>query len=251
MYVMGDVHGQYAKLVGVLQGAGLINERLAWSGATEHLWFMGDFVDRGPEGLGVIDLVMRLQGEAAQVGGLVGALMGNHEPLLLSARLFPDKPAGGPGGTFLKDWEMNGGVAADLAGLTDRHVEWLVGLPHLVHLDGRLFVHADALFYYRYGRTVAEVNGALGRVLRSDDVAAWDQLLGDYSEHGAFRDAAAAREFLATYGGRQIVHGHTPVHRMTGRPAGEVRAPYVYAEGLCINTDGGMYSGGPGFLWAL
>ncbi|HYF78955.1 MAG TPA: metallophosphoesterase [Symbiobacteriaceae bacterium] len=250
MYVMGDVHGQYAKVVTVLQGAGLIDQRLAWNGGTNHLWFLGDFVDRGPDGLGVIDLVMRLQGEAAQDGGVVGALLGNHEPLLLAARLFADHPAGGPGGTFLRDWELNGGIAGDLAGLTDRHIEWLVGLRHMVHLDGRLFVHADALFYCRYGQTADEVNAAMGRVLQSDDPAVWDQLLGDFSERNAFLDggADAARKFLATYGGRQIVHGHTPIHRMAGQRADEVRAPYVYADGLCINFDGGMNSGGPGFV---
>lgn len=253
MYVMGDIHGQYGKLVSVLQGAGLIDHRLAWSGGRNHLWFLGDFVDRGPDGLGVIDLVMRLQGEAAADGGLVGALMGNHEPLLLAARLFPDHPAGGPGGTFRKDWEINGGVAADLAGLTDRHVEWLKGLPHMLHLDGRLFVHADALFYYRYGESVDEVNAAIGRVVHSDDPAVWDRLLGEFSERNAFLDggAEAARQFLATYGGRQIVHGHTPLHRMSGQPPAEVRAPYDYAEGLCINVDGGMNNGGPGFVCRL
>lgn len=250
MYVMGDIHGQYAKMVTVLQEAGLIDQRLVWCGGTNRLWFLGDFVDRGPDGIGVIDLVMRLQGEAAQEGGQVGAVMGNHEPLLLAARLFPDHPSGGPGGTFRKDWELNGGIAADLAGLTDRHAAWLAGLPHMLHLDGRLVVHADALFYYRYGQTSDEVNAAIGRVLHSDDTAAWDQLLGDFSERNAFLDggAEAARDFLARYGGRQIVHGHTPLHRMSGQEAGGVRAPYVYADGLCINFDGGMNSGGPGFV---
>lgn len=27
-----------------------------------------------------------------------------------------------------------------------------------------------------------------------------------------------------------------------------VTAPYTYAGGRCINVDGGMYRGGPGFL---
>lgn len=253
MYVMGDIHGQYAKLTRVLQEARLVDQRLAWSGGSETLWFMGDFIDRGPEGLAVIDLLMRLQGEAAAAGGTVGALMGNHEPLLLSARLFPNAPAGGPGGTFLKDWEANGGVAADLLGLTERHVEWLLELPHMLHLDGRLFVHADALFYYRYGKTAEEVNRSLANVLRSSDTIAWDKLLGDFSERDAFfrGGAETAQEFLQTYSGTQIVHGHTPLHRMAGQKASESTAPYIYADGLCINVDGGLYCGGPGFVCKL
>lgn len=247
MYIVGDIHGQYAKLITLLQTSGLIDTQLAWAAQKSTLWFMGDFVDRGPDGLAVVDLVMRLQREAAEDGGTVGALMGNHEPLLLGALLFPNEPTTGPGGTFLTDWERNGGVPADLHGLTDRHVDWLLNLPHMVHLDDRLLLHADALFYYRYGHTADEVNANMTKVLHSKDTEAWDHLLGDFSEREAFAKPggeAAARTFLQTYGGRQIMHGHTPLHRMTL----DTTKPYLYASGLCVNVDGGMYCGGPGFI---
>lgn len=31
-YVVGDIHGQYAKLVQLLQRAGLVGDSLAWTG---------------------------------------------------------------------------------------------------------------------------------------------------------------------------------------------------------------------------
>ncbi len=29
------------------------------------------------------------------------------------------------------------------------------------------------------------------------------------------------------------------------------KAPFIYANGLCVNVDGGMYLGGPGFVYRL
>jgi len=36
---------------------------------------------------------------------------------------------------------------------------------------------------------------------------------------------------------------------MLGRPDDQVTEPLVYAGGLCVNVDGGMYRGGPGFVY--
>src|SRR5690242_8301691 len=88
LFIIGDVHGQLEKLIRLLRGAGLVGKDLAWSGGGKRLWLLGDYVDRGPDGIGVLELVMRLQGEAARAGGEVGALLGNHDVLLLSARRF-------------------------------------------------------------------------------------------------------------------------------------------------------------------
>ena len=256
IYVIGDVHGQYEKLVGLLRDAKLIGTDLRWSGGPATLWFMGDFFDRGPDGIGVVDLVMRLQTEAAAVGGQVRSLLGNHEPLILAAYRFDTHVTTGVGGAFLRDWERNGGVAADLTRLTPEHMTWITNLPAMAHVGDRLFAHADATFYRRYGRSVAEVNRAFSILLRSDDLDAWDGLLGDFAERLAFDDAhaygtASAREFLDRFGGRQLIHGHTPICYVNHRPPGEVTHALVYAGGLCVNVDGGMNLGGPGFIYQL
>ena len=82
IYIIGDVHGQLKKLVKLLQYEQLIDDECSWKAGTARLWFMGDFVDRGPDGIAVLDLVMRLQSEAAAAGGCVASLQGNHEMLL-------------------------------------------------------------------------------------------------------------------------------------------------------------------------
>ncbi len=186
--MIGDVQGQLAKLTAALRGAGLIAPDLTWAGGEAALWFLGDLVDRGPNGITVVELVMRLQREAAEAGGKVGALLGNHDALLLTADRFGDRHASGAGATFRADWERNGGLAADLAALTPRHVAWLQALSPLAAVGDTVLAHADALFYLAYGRSIAEVNAAFARQLRSDDAAAWDRLLREFSERLAFRD---------------------------------------------------------------
>jgi hypothetical protein len=75
-------------------------------------------------------------------------------------------------------------------------------------------------------------------------------LLDVFSEHNAFIDRTdLAQSFLHTFGGERIVHGHTPITKVTGQPPEEVTDPYVYADGLCVNVDQCLYRGGPGFVY--
>lgn len=117
IYIIGDIHGQYDQLVELLRGVGLVDERVDWAGGAALLWLIGDFFDRGPCGIESVDLVMRLQIQAEQVGGCVRALLGNHEPLILSAQRFGEQRTAW-GGTFLWDWRRNGGSDEELERLT-------------------------------------------------------------------------------------------------------------------------------------
>jgi hypothetical protein len=91
--VVGDVHGAYEPLVEALQGAGLVGPDLHWTGGTSHLVSLGDLLDRGAEARRVLDLVMRLESEAATAGGRVHVLLGNHELMNLSGDLRYVTPA--------------------------------------------------------------------------------------------------------------------------------------------------------------
>jgi hypothetical protein len=255
IYIVGDIHGQYEQLVELLRSVGLLNDQLEWAGGAAMLWFIGDFFDRGPCGIEAVDLVMRLQREAEQVGGYVRALLGNHEPLILSARRFGEQRTAW-GGTFLWDWRRNGGSDEELERLTDAHVAWLSDLPAMARVGEYLLVHADSTMYSSYGASIAEVNQAFKALLHSDDAPAWDRLLEQFSDRKAFIDedadgAARAAQFLSDFGGRQIIHGHTPINFIRRCMPEEVSEPLVYADGLCVNVDGGMYLGGPGFVYQL
>jgi hypothetical protein len=84
---IGDVHGAWDELVLILRETNLVDENLAWAGGKAHLVSLGDLVDRGPRSRDVLDLMMRLQTEAAVAGGAVHVLLGNHEAMLVSGEL--------------------------------------------------------------------------------------------------------------------------------------------------------------------
>jgi Calcineurin-like phosphoesterase len=78
---VGDVHGDYGQFFSVLRAAGVVDEKGHWSGGRTHLVQVGDRIDRGPDSRKVMDLVMRLEGEARKAGGFVHPLLGNHEAM--------------------------------------------------------------------------------------------------------------------------------------------------------------------------
>jgi hypothetical protein len=80
---VGDVHGAYDNFVQVLQMTGLVDEEVRWTGGQAHLVQTGDVLDYGPDTRKALDLLMRLEGEAAAAGGRVHALLGNHEVMNL------------------------------------------------------------------------------------------------------------------------------------------------------------------------
>ncbi len=76
-----DVHGAYAELTALLRSVGVVDEDLRWTGGRTHLVSLGDLLDRGADSRKVMDLLMRLQGEAATAGGRVHVVLGNHEAM--------------------------------------------------------------------------------------------------------------------------------------------------------------------------
>ena len=78
---IADIHGAYEAMVETLTNVGILDDNLAWAGGTTHLVIVGDLVDRGPRSRDVMDLLMRIEGEAVAVGGYVHVLFGNHESM--------------------------------------------------------------------------------------------------------------------------------------------------------------------------
>ncbi|MCG8412931.1 MAG: metallophosphoesterase [Pseudomonadales bacterium] len=78
---VGDVHGDFDSFVAVLREAELINRRRNWVGGTTHLVQVGDLPDRGPDTDRIIELMQKLERQAMEDGGMVHALIGNHEAM--------------------------------------------------------------------------------------------------------------------------------------------------------------------------
>lgn len=87
LYVMGDVHGEFDRLLRVLRAAGLVDAEERWAGGTAHLVLLGDLFDRGPDVTRTLWFLYRLEAEARDAGGAVHVVLGNHEIMVLTQDL--------------------------------------------------------------------------------------------------------------------------------------------------------------------
>ena len=94
IFAIGDVHGDYDRLVKLLTTAKIIEhtaspetvapDAVTWIAGKAVLVFTGDLIDKGPHSFKVLQLAASLRKAAAGSGGRVVTLMGNHEAEFLS-----------------------------------------------------------------------------------------------------------------------------------------------------------------------
>ena len=168
---VADIHGCLAPLTRLLAKC-----RRYANGRPARFIFLGDYIDRGPDSRGVVELIMAMQ--AADPEGVI-ALAGNHEDFL--HRL--DRPAD------VAVWQTNGGSATlasynatSVRGMPTHQLTWLCNLP--THFDDgqRFFVHAGI----RPGIP-------LDQQTRADMLWIREPFLSSTADHG-----------------RLLMHGHTP-----------------------------------------
>ncbi|WP_430786799.1 metallophosphoesterase [Actinoplanes sp. G11-F43] len=247
LFVASDIHGHRDEFRAVLRDAGLTDAAGDWSGADTRLWLLGDYFDRGPDGIGVVDDIRRLTVQAAAAGGQVGALLGNHEVQLLGAYRFGTATI--PGWETCADgyhgaWLRYGGRERDMLGLTADHLAWLHTLPALALVDGHLLMHCDSTRYLEFGGSLAEVNKDVASRMAGTDPGAWLWFAGRMSGRAELSSPAAVRALLDAFGGSAIVHGHSTLISYFGYTPETVRAAHRYGEGRVLAIDGGVFEGG-------
>ena len=167
VFAFADVHGAYDDLVKLLKAVGVVDGDLHWSGGRTHLVSTGDLLDRGKDSRKVLDLLMRLQGEAATAGGQLHVTLGNHEAMNLLGHVRDVAPgeleayaAEEPAGVREKErteWIARNG--ADSGAKFDQRFpvgyfghrvtfapdgvygRWLLALPVAIMIDDTLFMH--------------------------------------------------------------------------------------------------------------
>lgn len=189
-YVLSDVHGHLKALDRAL---GRVS-----AGEGDHIYVIGDMVDRGPDPVGVLRLCRSLPNATV--------MMGNHERMML------DCLVGAEDDLSWLNWAVNGGTttSAGLSKLDGEElgdlVDWVVGLSlrEHVHVGDRdyLLVHAGIR------------PGGYEAGERWDD-AALDALLAGQSDEDLLWIRAefwGAPTGLVDAGGRGpvVVAGHTP-----------------------------------------
>jgi TPR repeat protein len=169
---IGDVHGDYESFAAVLRSAGLIDKDGNWSGGKTQLVQTGDIVDRGPDSRAVMDLLIKLQSQAAAAGGAVHCLLGNHEAMNVYGDLRyvspaeylafapqgsqADRAAAYPDQTAItaaaapdmdpSQWQRERPAGSDerraAFGDEGEYGKWLRGEDAIIKIDRTLFVHA-------------------------------------------------------------------------------------------------------------
>ena len=69
LFVVGDVHGEYDKLLRLLENGGLVDREGAWVGGESQVLFLGDIFDRGPDVTRTLWFLYRLEGGGGGGGG--------------------------------------------------------------------------------------------------------------------------------------------------------------------------------------
>lgn len=178
-----DVHGAYTELVTLLRETGIIDAQDRWAAGRTHLVSVGDLLDRGDDSRKVMDLLMRLQGEARAAGGQVHVTLGNHEAMNVLGDLRYVTPgeyaayldlesaaeraerrkawesAQGPGSGASFEQKFPPGFFGHRAALapSGKYGQWLLSLPVAVAINETLFMHAGPSPVVR-GMSLQELN---------------------------------------------------------------------------------------------
>jgi Calcineurin-like phosphoesterase len=140
--IIGDVHGQFDKLVALLKHLGYRDSGGAFRHPVRSVVFVGDLIDRGPKQLATIDLVRRMVD-----AGSAQCVIGNHE---LDAIMWASADAHRPG-VYLRDRDNTGNQQQHAVFLTqigegsplhDETIVWFKTLPLWLDLSGLRIVHA-------------------------------------------------------------------------------------------------------------
>ena len=146
VYAVGDVHGCADRLRALHQA--IARDLAARPVAESQVVHLGDYIDRGPDSAGVVELLLR---PFAQAGAgprpLVVNLLGNHEDMMLAALAdvgaAPHWLANG-GDAALESWNVPLRARARqwAEAVPPRHLAWLRGLRLMHAAGGYVFVHA-------------------------------------------------------------------------------------------------------------
>jgi serine/threonine protein phosphatase 1 len=214
-YAVGDIHGRVDLLEQMLDALEARAHEDTREGGAPIVIFLGDYVDRGPNSAGVIDLLLRERPRGYERR----YLKGNHEQAMLAYMEAPLQN---------RAWVLQGGAETMRAyGVTPpppigaTEADWLIAAeqlrartpqPHLDFLSGleRYVVYGDYAFVH------AGVDASRPLEKQTDTDLFWSRA----------QFIASKRRFS-----HRVVHGHTPVDR-------------PFADERRVAVDTGAYASG-------
>ena len=142
-WIIPDIHGCLNTLRGLLENQLKVTKN-------DQIYFLGDYIDRGPSGKGVLDYLMRLKEEEYEVH----FLKGNHEDLCVKAyEADQKKKFFGGKHEEQKNWEAVGG-GETLKSFGVKHpreipklyIDWMNDCLPYIELEEYILVHAGLNF---------------------------------------------------------------------------------------------------------
>jgi serine/threonine protein phosphatase 1 len=134
-FIIGDIHGQLAMLENLM-------EKLPWRPDRDALFFLGDYVDRGPDSRGVVDYILSLMAVCPRVN----CVLGNHEAMLLDylAGVNRDLYLANGGGVTLRAYHRHEGcfVSWFQMEMPSDHMAFYESLQPYYELEDYFLVHA-------------------------------------------------------------------------------------------------------------
>lgn len=169
-FAISDIHGCLKTFEALL-------DEIQFS-TSDELYILGDYIDRGPDSKGVIDLIWKLE----QEGYHVRCLRGNHEQMLLDILDQPSRSYDPGDEQLLDSFRVNHAMR-----IPEKYIKWCRQLPYYFEVDEYLLVHAG--FNFNIDDPLSDTHAMMWiRNWRAD----------------------IDREWL---NGRIVVHGHTPTPR--------------------------------------
>lgn len=172
LFVIPDIHGCARTFAALLFDALRID-------ASDTIYLLGDFTDRGPRSREVIDLIWELRDRGIEIY----PIRGNHDEMLLQACGSLD---------HLRLWLLNGGRATlksfgveDPCDIPGAYRKFLSSLPYYLELGDVILVHAGLNF----------------------------QVADPFSDREAMLWTRSLETVPERIGYRKVVTGHTPVTR--------------------------------------
>ncbi len=135
LLAISDIEGNFNAFAKTLIGNGVIDHHYNWTFGDGHLVLVGDFFDRGLNVTPCLWLIYSLEAQAAEQGGMVHFILGNHEEMNLSGdhRYVRTK--------YLKVAKKLGCDYGDLHAANTELGRWLRSRNMMVKIGETIFVH--------------------------------------------------------------------------------------------------------------
>jgi hypothetical protein len=221
IFVVGDMHGECARTAEMLKKNGIMDNEGNWTWGKGHLVFMGDIFDRGNEVTEALWMIFRLERQAAEHGGKVHLILGNHEPMIFNndLRYVTDE--------YYSLCDNLGLNYSDLYDAGSLMGAWLRQKPAMIMINDYAFVHAgfspalidralpaDTINYlvWRYlNNREYERDSELRQLIMGGTGVLWYRGMADENTRKDVIDKSYVVKCLDFYNIDALVIGHTEV----------------------------------------